>query len=194
MRWTLAKTLDHACVPSRLSLFYYLSLSHPSLLLPPTLFCVRFSFRVQYQRFSLPCFQFIALASIILPRSRSTFPVPIPCRLHFQSFVYHLALSPRSITSFRSRHPNNMSPIMTFLVSGLPLLFGVMSPLSCFCLGAAASPFLGFLAMSPVPFMASCFSVRRRTSWLLPPCGFEDPRKTSLPSRRYDDIASRLWV
>src|ERR1700685_2763323 len=53
---------------------------------------------------SLPCFQFIALASIILQRSRS-------CRLHSSS-----------PTSVRSRHPNNMSPIMTFLVSGILLL------------------------------------------------------------------------
>src|SRR5271155_4999233 len=50
MRWILAETLDHACVPSRLSPFYYLSpLSHhPSLLLPPTLLCVRFSFSVLF--------------------------------------------------------------------------------------------------------------------------------------------------
>jgi len=61
---------------------------------PPTLLSVRFtfsvlfpsflSFRVQYQRFS-PCFQFY--------HSRicySMFSVPIPCRLHFQSFVYSL--------------------------------------------------------------------------------------------------------
>jgi hypothetical protein len=131
---------------------------------------------------SLPCFQFIALASIILPRSR--------CRPRSQSFVYSLF----HLVSL-TRHPNNMSPIVTFLVSGLPLFIRRYVALILFCLGAAASPFiLGFLAMSPVPFMASCFSVRRRTSWLLPPRGFEDPRKTSLPSRRYDDIASRLWV
>ena len=33
--------------------------------------------------------------------------------------------------------------------------------------------------MSPVS-STSCFSIPWRTSWLLPPCGFEDPRKTSL--------------
>ena len=154
MRWILAKTLDHACVPSRLSPFYYLSSSlssglathcsflsriHP-LSMPWERSCDGFwlkvglcmcsvsivsfyylslslirlsSSRQLFSAFdsvsafsiSLPCFQFIALASIILHRSRSH-------RLRFQS---------RFFTSFRSRHPNNMSPIVTFLVSGLPL-------------------------------------------------------------------------
>ena len=123
MRWIPAKALDYVCVLS--STFSSLSLSLTSLLLPPTLLCVRFSFsvrilsfldfRVHYQRLSFPCFQFIALASIILQRSRSTFPVPIPCRLQrFQSFVYLLS----HLVSL-TRHLNNMSPIATFLVSGL---------------------------------------------------------------------------
>jgi hypothetical protein len=134
MRWILAKTLDHACVPSRLSPFYYLSSSlssglathcsflsriHP-LSMPWERSCDGFWLKVglcrcsvsmvsansslrsiQFQRSvsvvprfprsvsacQFPCFQFIALASIILPRSR--------CRLRFQSFVYHPALSPR---------------------------------------------------------------------------------------------------
>jgi hypothetical protein len=123
MRWILAKALDPACVRSRLSRFYYLSLSLIRLLLLPTLLCVRFSFhvqfpsfldfRVQYQHcfcrhcFCRHCFQFIAPASIILPRFHS-------CRLHSQSFVYSLF----HLVSL-TRHPYNMSPIMTFLVSGL---------------------------------------------------------------------------
>jgi hypothetical protein len=145
MRWILAKALDHACVPSRLSLFYYLSSSlssgpgthcsflsriHP-LSMPWERSCDAFWLKVGLCRcsvsmvpfyyvsrqlfsafdsvsafsISLPCFQFIALASI-LPRSHS-------CRLRFLSFVSS------SSTSSRSRHLYNMSPIMTFLVSGL---------------------------------------------------------------------------
>ena len=124
MRWILAKALDHACVPPRLSLFYYLSLSHPSLLLPPTLLCFRFSSAFSI---SLPCFQFIALASIILPRSR--------CRPRSQSFVYSLF----HLVSLM-RHPNNMSPIVTFLVSGLPLFIRRYVALILFCLGVAFYP------------------------------------------------------
>jgi hypothetical protein len=120
------------------------------------------------------CFRRSSISAFSIRVSVSLFSVYRSCIYYSTAFSLSssfpvLRIPPRSITSFRSRHPNNMSPIMTFLVSGLPLLFGVTSPLSCFCLGAAASPFLGFLAMSPVPFMASCFSVRRRTSWLLPP-------------------------
>src|SRR5271155_1247993 len=161
MRWILAKALDHACVPSQLSPFIISPLSHPSLPSSRQLFSAfdsvsAFCFRhssISAFSISLPCFQFTALASIILPRSRSG-------RLRFLSFVSS------SSTSSRSRHLYNMSPIMTFLVSGL-LPF------------VSASPFiLGFLAMSPVPFMASCFSVRRRTSWLLPPSlGLKTPAK-----------------
>src|SRR5271170_8019224 len=214
MRWILAKALDHACVPSRLSPFIISPLSHPSLPSSRQLFSAfdsvsAFCFRhssISAFSISLPCFQFTALASIILPRSRSG-------RLRFLSFVSS------SSTSSRSRHLYNMSPIMTFLVSGL-LPFVLASLRRLFI--------LGFLAMSPVPFMASCFSLgvqvgcchavgskipaklpflpgvqvgcclpsgfedphktshfcRRRTSWLLPPRGFEDPRKTSFPSRR----------
>src|ERR1700685_2749809 len=109
MRWILAKALDHACVPSRFkSLFYYLSVfltpansSRRSIQFPRSVSVVH-----RFPRLSFPCFQFIALASI-LQHSRS-------CRLRFLSFVYssfHLV----SLT----RHPNNMSPIMTSLVSGL---------------------------------------------------------------------------
>jgi len=110
------------------------------------------------------------LASIILPRSRSS-------RLRFLSFVSS------SSTSSRSRHLYNMSPIMTFLVSGL-LPF------------VSASPFiLGFLAMSPVPFMASCFSVRRRTSWLLPPSlGLKTPAKLHFLSWVYKLVVAPFWV
>src|SRR5271155_2804772 len=113
------------CSVSIVSFYYLSSFSSVSPFLTPTLFCIRFSlsvlfqsfldFRVQYQHLSFPCFPFIALASIILQRSRSTFPVPIPCRLqHFQSFVYLLS----HLVSL-TRHLNNMSPIATFLVSGL---------------------------------------------------------------------------
>src|SRR5271156_4895972 len=84
------------CSVSIVSFYYLSSFSSVSPFLTPTLFCIRFSlsvlfqsfldFRVQYQHLSFPCFPFIALASIILQRSRSTFPVPIPCRLQrFQS-------------------------------------------------------------------------------------------------------------
>ena len=117
MRWILAEALDHACVPSRLSPFFYLSLSLIHLSYSRQLFSAfdsvsAFCFhRSSISAFSIrvSCFQFY--------RSRvyySTFSVPIPCRLHFQSFVYllfHLV----SLT----RHPYNMSPIVTFLVSGL---------------------------------------------------------------------------
>ena len=65
--------------------FYYLSLSLIRLSSSRQLFSAFDS--VSAFSISLPCFQFIALASIILPRSR--------CRLRFQSFVYHLAFSPR---------------------------------------------------------------------------------------------------
>jgi hypothetical protein len=128
-----------------------------------------------------PCFQFYrSRIYSILQRSRPTFsrfryPVVFISSTSYTTSLFHLV----SLT----RHLYNMSPIVTFLVSGLLFLFR-----RCVAL------ILGFLAMSPVPFVASCFSVRRRTSWLLPPRGFEDPRKTSPPSRRYDDIASRLWV
>ena len=101
MRWIPAKALDYVCVLS--STFSSLSLSLTSLLLPPTLLCVRFGFsvrilsfldfRVHYQRLSFPCFQFIALA-FIPQRSRSTFPIPIPCRFGSSS-VYHFAFPPR---------------------------------------------------------------------------------------------------
>jgi hypothetical protein len=38
-----------------------------------------------------PCFQFYrSRIYSVFQRSRSTFPVPIPCCLRFQSFVYHL--------------------------------------------------------------------------------------------------------
>ena len=135
------------CSVSIVSFYYLSSFSSVSPFLTPTLLCVRFSFRVlspsflnfrvQYQRrFYRPCFQFIALASIILLRTRS-------CPLCFQSFVYSLF----HLVSL-TQHPNNMSPIMTFLVSGLLSLFR-----------RYVAFILGFLAMSPVPFMASCFSV-----------------------------------
>ena len=114
------KALDYVCVLSRLSTFSSLFLSLTSLSLPPTLLCVRFSFsvlfpsfldfRVLYQRFSFPCFRFIALA-FIPQRSRPTFPIPIPCRFVSSSSLFHLV----SLT----RHLYNMSPIVTFLVSGL---------------------------------------------------------------------------
>ena len=76
---------------------------------------------------SLPCFQFIALASIILPCSR--------CRPRSQSFVYSLF----HLVSL-TRHPNNMSPIVTFLVSGLPLFIRRYVALILFCLGVAFYP------------------------------------------------------
>jgi hypothetical protein len=163
MRWILAKALDHACVPSQLSPFIISPLSHPSLPSSRQLFSVfdsvsAFCFRhssISAFSLSLPCFQFIALASTILPRSRS-------CRLRFLSFVY----SPFHLVSL-TRHLYNMSPIVTFLVSGLLSLFR-----------RCVAFILGFLAMSPVPFMASYVPAG------VPPCGFEDPRKTSLPSRR----------
>src|SRR5271155_3866551 len=145
MRWILAKALDHACVPSQLSPFIISPLSHPSLPSSRQLFSAfdsvsAFCFRhssISAFSISLPCFQFTALASIILPRSRSG-------RLRFLSFVSS------SSTSSRSRHLYNMSPIMTFLVSGL-LPFVLASLRRLFI--------LGFLAMSPIPFMASCFSL-----------------------------------
>ena len=178
MRWILAKALDHACVPSRLSPFIISPLSHPSLPSSRQLFSAfdsvsAFCFRhssISAFSISLPCFQFTTLASIILPRSRSG-------RLRFLSFVSS------SSTSSRSRHLYNMSPIMTFLVSGL-LPF------------VSASPFiLGFLAMSPVPFMASCFSVRRRTSWLLPPSlGLKTPAKLHFLSWVYKLVVAPFWV
>jgi len=136
MRWILAKALDHACVPSRLSPFIISrSFSSAYLLLPPTLLCIRFSFSVlfpsflDFRRSSISAFSisvsvflvssFIALASVIL-RSRFRYPVV---------FISSPS-STRFFPSFRSRHPYNMSPIVTFLVSGLLLLFGVTSPSS----------------------------------------------------------------
>src|SRR5271156_3039781 len=89
--------------------------------------------------FQFTGFLFIALASIVL-------------RFRFQSPIVFVSSpsSTRFSTSSRSRHLYNMSPIMTFLVSGL-LPFVLASLRRLFI--------LGFLAMSPVPFMASCFSL-----------------------------------
>src|SRR5208282_759137 len=89
--------------------------------------------------FQFTGFLFIALASIVL-RFRFQYPIV---------FVSSPS-STRFSTSSRSRHLYNMSPIMTFLVSGL-LPFVLASLRRLFI--------LGFLAMSPVPFMASCFSL-----------------------------------
>ena len=83
--------------------------------------------------------------------------------------LYTTSLSPLVSVS---RHPYNMSPIATFLVSGL-LPFVLASLRRLFI--------LGFLAMSPVPFMASCFSLGVQVGCCLP-SGFEDPCKTSLSS------------
>jgi hypothetical protein len=162
------------CSVSIVSLLLSLPLSYLSLLLPPTLLCIRFSFRVQfpsfldfrfqYQRcFGRHCFQFITLASIILPYSRS-------CRLRSQSFVcslFHLV----SLT----RHHYNMSPIMTFLVSGLPTF---LFRRHCVAFYSGVSSHV------PCTIHGLMFFCPRRPSWLLPPRGFEDPRKTSIPSRR----------
>src|SRR5271168_2170755 len=133
--------------------------------------------------FQFTGFPFIALASIVL-RFRFQYPIV---------FVSSPS-STRFSTSSRSRHLYNMSPIMTFLVSGL-LPFVLASLRRLFI--------LGFLAMSPVPFMASCFSlgvqvgcchaVGSKIPAKLPflpgvqvgcclPSGVEDPCKTSLSS------------
>src|SRR5271168_3815491 len=148
--------------------------------------------------FQFTGFLFIALASIVL-RFRFQYPIV---------FVSSPS-STRFSTSSRSRHLYNMSPIMTFLVSGL-LPFVLASLRRLFI--------LGFLAMSPVPFMASCFSlgvqvgcchaVGSKIPAKLPflpgvqvgcclPSGFEDPHKTShfcrrrtswlLPPRGFED-------
>src|SRR5271170_7143602 len=74
------------------------------------LFLSFLDFRIQYQCLSFPCFQFIALA-FIPQRSHSMFPILIPCRFVSSSSLFHLI----SLT----RHLYNMSPIATFLVSGL---------------------------------------------------------------------------
>ena len=136
------------CPVSIVSFYYLSSFSSVSPFLTPTLLCVRFSFRVlspsfldfrvQYQR----CFY------------RHRFQLSLSHLLFYRVLVPVVLVSSSSSTRFfassRSRHLNNMSPIATFLVSGL----------LPFCFGVTASPFiLGFLAMSPVPFMASCFSV-----------------------------------
>src|SRR5271155_1279604 len=135
--------------------------------------------------FQFTGFLFIALASIVL-RFRFQYPIV---------FVSSPS-STRFSTSSRSRHLYNMSPIMTFLVSGL-LPFVLASLRRLFI--------LGFLAMSPVPFMASCFSlgvqvgcchaVGSKIPAKLPflpgvqvgcclPSGLEDPHKTSHFCRR----------
>src|SRR5271155_616728 len=155
------------CSVSIVCLFLSLPLSSVSLtpanssLQFQRLFLSFLDFRVQYQRLSLPCFQFIALA-FILQRSRSTFPVPIPCRLRFQSFVYSLFHLVSHVTD--SDVPRFWSPTFRFGVTASPFYLGVSSHVPRTIHG------LVFLS--------------RRTSWLLPRCGFEDPRKTSFPSRR----------
>ena len=171
------------CSVSIVSFYYLSSFSSVSPFLTPTPSAFDSVSAFCFSRSSISAFSIRVSASLfpvyrsrisILSRSRS-------CRLR------SCRLRSSSSTSFRSRHPNNMSPIMTFLVSGLLFLFGVTSPLSCFCLDAAASPFiLGFLAMSPVPFMASCFSAGVASPWVRRPpqnfSSFKALRRHRLPS------------
>src|SRR5271155_1288641 len=155
------------CSVSIVCLFLSLPLSSVSLtpanssLQFQRLFLSFLDFRVQYQRLSLPCFQFIALA-FILQRSRSTFPVPIPCRLCFQSFVYSLFHLVSYVTD--SDVPRFWPPTFLFWRHCVAFYPGVSSHVPRTIHGLMFLPW--------------------RTSWLLPRRGFEDPRKTSFPSRR----------
>ena len=84
------------------------ALSHPSISYSRQLFSVFDS--VSAFSISLPCFQFITLASIIL-RSRFRYPVVFISSPSYTTSLFHLVLL--------TRHLYNMSPIVTFLVSGL---------------------------------------------------------------------------
>ena len=164
-----------------------LPLSHPSLSYSRQLFSAFDSVSASgFRRSSISAFS-ISVVSIVLVSRLSFSPLfyrLLVLRFRFRYPVVFISSPPSfsSFTSFRSRHPYNMSPIVTFLVSGLLLLFR-----------RYVASILGFLAASPVPFVASCFSpgvqvgcclpagskipakllhfLFGRTSWLLPPSG-----------------------
>jgi hypothetical protein len=113
-----------------------------------------FLIRLRYSRQLFSAFDSVSAFSIIVSVSFSVYR----SRIYYSTAFSFLSPSSSSPTSVRSRHPNNMSPIMTFLVSGLLSLFR-----------RCVAFILGFLAMSPVPFMASCFPAGVASPWVRRP-------------------------
>ena len=160
------------------------------LLLLSLLFLIRLS--LPHANSSLRSIQSQRSVSVIprFPRSvsASQFPFKFYRSRIYSSTTFSFSsssFSTRLFTSFRSRHLNNMSPIMTFLVSGLlPFVSASLWRLL----------FWGFLPCPPYHSWPPVFlSVGVQVGCCLP-VGSKIPAKLPFLSRRYDDIASRLWV